>query len=165
MRLLLAVTALSAALGGCRNDYVRVNDMALGRVVIYRNGVAYYERRATLSKDSLTIQVPRDKVNDFLKSLTVRDARTGRTLPVGFPSPGAEYGGLVNMVIDLPPRTATDLIITYITGPARSACKAGPSSTTRPVRTGRRSGSESARARRSPSAMTCGACGRSSARP
>src|SRR6187401_2865368 len=98
MRLLLAVTALSAALGGCRNDYVRVNDMALGRVVIYRNGVAYYERRATLSKDSLTIQVPRDKVNDFLKSLTVRDARTGRTLPVGFPSPGAEYGGLVNMV-------------------------------------------------------------------
>jgi len=115
MRLLLAVTALSAALGGCRNDYVRVNDMALGRVVIYRNGVAYYERRATLSKDSLTIQVPRDKVNDFLKSLTVRDARTGRTLPVGFPSPGAEYGGLVNMVIDLPPRTATDLIITYIT--------------------------------------------------
>ena len=115
MRMLLAVTALSAALGGCRNDYVRVNDMALGRVVIYRNGVAYYERRATLSKDSLTIQVPRDKVNDFLKSLTVRDARTGRTLPVGFPSPGAEYGGLVNMVIDLPPHTATDLIITYIT--------------------------------------------------
>ena len=115
MRLLLAAAALCAALGGCRNDYVRVNDMALGRVVIYRNGVAYYERRATLTKDSLSIQVPRDKVNDFLKSLTVRDARTGRTLPVGFPSPGAEYGGMVNMVIELPRSTATDLIITYIT--------------------------------------------------
>jgi hypothetical protein len=115
MRLLLTAAALAAVLGGCRHDYVRVDDMALGRVVVYRNGVAYYERRATLDKDSLVIRVPRDKVNDFLKSLTVRDAKTGRTLPVGFPSPGAEYGGMVDMVIELPPHTATDLILTYIT--------------------------------------------------
>ncbi|HEY8147250.1 MAG TPA: hypothetical protein VIG06_31440 [Kofleriaceae bacterium] len=115
MRSVLTAAALAAVLGGCRHDYVRVDDMALGRVVVYRNGVAYYERRATLTRDSLSIRVPRDKVNDFLKSLTVRDARTGRTLPVGFPSPGAEYGGLVNMVIDLPRNTSTDLIITYIT--------------------------------------------------
>lgn len=115
MRLVLTAAALAAVLGGCRHDYVRVDDMALGRVVVYRNGVAYYERRATLDKDSLVIRVPRDKVNDFLKSLTVRDARTGRTLPVGFPSPGAEIGGMVNMVIDLPPHAATDLILTYIT--------------------------------------------------
>lgn len=115
MRSVLTAAALAAVLGGCRHDYVRVDDMALGRVVVYRNGVAYYERRATLTRDSLSIRVPRDKVNDFLKSLTVRDARTGRTLPVGFPSPGAEYGGLVSMVIDLPPNTSTDLIITYIT--------------------------------------------------
>ena len=115
MRSVLTAAALAAVLGGCRHDYVRVDDMALGRVVVYRNGVAYYERRATLSRDSLSIRVPRDKVNDFLKSLTVRDARTGRTLPVGFPSPGAEYGGMVSMVIDLPRRAATDLIITYIT--------------------------------------------------
>ena len=115
MRLVLTAAALAAVLGGCRHDYVRVDDMALGRVVVYRNGVAYYERRATLDKESLVIRVPRDKVNDFLKSLTVRDARTGRTLPVGFPSPGAEIGGMVNMVIDLPPHAATDLILTYIT--------------------------------------------------
>jgi hypothetical protein len=117
MRLLLtAAAALAAVLGGCRHDYVRVDDMALGRVVVYRNGVAYYERRATLAGDTLSIRVPRDKVNDFLKSLTVRDARTGRTLPVGFPSPTApDHGGMVNMVIDLPRRSATDLILTYIT--------------------------------------------------
>jgi hypothetical protein len=115
MRSVLTAAALAAVLGGCRHDYVRVDDMALGRVVVYRNGVAYYERRATLSRDSLSIRVPREKVNDFLKSLTVRDARTGRTLPVGFPSPGADYGGMVSMVIDLPRRAATDLIITYIT--------------------------------------------------
>ena len=111
----LPTLALAAWLPACRHDYVRVDDMALGRVVIYRNGVAYYERRATLKRDTLTIRVPRDKVNDFLKSLTVRDARTGKTLPVGFPSPGAEIAGIVNMDIALPPRSPTDLIITYIT--------------------------------------------------
>ena len=115
MRALFAVAALSCALCACSRDYVRVNDMALGRVVVYRNGVAYYERRATLDRDTLHIQVPRDKVNDFLKSLTVRDARTGAPLPVGFPSPGAEVGGMVNMVIELPSGSPTDLSLTYVT--------------------------------------------------
>ncbi|HUS68070.1 MAG TPA: hypothetical protein VMZ28_26235 [Kofleriaceae bacterium] len=115
MRAILASAALAAMLPGCRHNYVKVDDMALGRVVVYRNGVAYYERRATLKGESLAIQVPYDKVNDFLKSLTVRDARTGKPLPVGFPSPAAAAGGMVSMEIDLPRGAPTDLIITYIT--------------------------------------------------
>jgi hypothetical protein len=115
MRALLVVAALSAVLSGCGSNYVRVDDMSLGRVVVYRNGVAYYERRATLKGDSLHIRVPRDKVNDFLKSLTVREASSGKPLPVGFPSPGAEAGGMVDMVISLPAGAPTDLVITYIT--------------------------------------------------
>lgn len=115
MRALVATLGVSAALLGCRHDYVKVDDAALGRVVVYRNGVAYYERRAVLDKDTLRIRVPRDKVNDFLKSLTVRDAKTGKPMPVGFPSPGAESGGMVDMVIELPKGAPSDLVLTYIT--------------------------------------------------
>src|SRR5690349_19255381 len=115
MRAILASAALAAMLPGCRHDYVKVDDMALGRVVVYRNGVAYSERRATLKGESLAIQVPYDKVNDFLKSLTVRDAKTGKPLPVGFPSPAAAAGGMVSMEIELPRGAPTDLMITYIT--------------------------------------------------
>jgi hypothetical protein len=115
MRAILTSAALLAALPACRHDYVKVDDMALGRVVVYRNGVAYYERRATLKGESLSIQVPYDKVNDFLKSLTVRDAKTGKPLPVGFPSPAAASSGMVSMEIQLPRGAPTDLVITYIT--------------------------------------------------
>ena len=45
---------------------------------MYRNGVAYFERTAHVEDDILPLAVPADKVDDFLKSLTVVDARTGR---------------------------------------------------------------------------------------
>ena len=74
MRFKIIELGLLLALASCaKQDYVKT-DATLGKVVVYRNGVAYYERRAVLDKDTLRIRVPRDKVNDFLKSLTVRDA-------------------------------------------------------------------------------------------
>ena len=66
---MLLLVSLVAA---CGPRYAKSN-VALGRVVIYRNGVAYYERRATVSDGELTVRVPRERVDDFLKSLTVVD--------------------------------------------------------------------------------------------
>lgn len=110
--LLVAVTALAHV--GCGQNYVRVDDVALGRVVVYRNGVAYYERRATVTGDELSMMVPRDKVDDFLKSLTVADAKTGESLPVTFDRNGSS-GSVVDMIIRLPKGHSTDLVLTYIT--------------------------------------------------
>ena len=77
MKKSLAGFLLAAAAAGCgpkHASFVKVDDVALGRVVIYRNGVAFYERRATVYGGMLTVSVPRDRVDDFLKSLTVVDA-------------------------------------------------------------------------------------------
>jgi hypothetical protein len=74
---------LVSLLASCGHDtYVKVDDAALGRVVIYRNGVAYYERRASLVGDTLSLTVPADRVDDFQKSLTVADAKTRQPQPV-----------------------------------------------------------------------------------
>ncbi len=108
----LAALAVSAS---CHSDYVKVDDMALGRVVVYRNGVAYFERRARLEGNQLSLSVPREKVDDFLKSLTVRDADSGKPMPVSFPSPGSERGGMIDMTIELPRARSTDVILTYLT--------------------------------------------------
>ncbi len=84
--LLLAATA-----SGCATQattFVDSDDSALGRVVVYRNGIAYYERKAHVVGTHLTLTVPADKVDDFLKSLTVADAVTGDALPVSFPTRG-----------------------------------------------------------------------------
>ena len=122
IKTLALLTGLWGVLPGCgASSYVATDDAALGRVVVYRNGVAYYERRALVDGDTLSVQVPADKVDDFLKSLTVADARTGRALPVSFPGAGTPAGatGNLDMTITLP--TAADgkpvreVVLTYVT--------------------------------------------------
>ncbi len=40
-------------------------------MVLYRNGIGYFERRGEVKGDALVIKVRKDQVNDLLKSLTV----------------------------------------------------------------------------------------------
>jgi hypothetical protein len=98
-----------------RSNYIKVDDVALGRVVIYRNGVAYYERRATVEGGALTVSVPRDRVDDFLKSLTVVDAITQKPLPVSIPREQAEDGDYLIMKLQLPTKEKADVVLTYVT--------------------------------------------------
>ncbi len=108
--------ALVSGVGACGGyaSYVE-SDTALGRVVVYRNGIAYYERRATVQGDALALEVPRDKVNDFLKSLNVTDAETGEALPISYPTRGATRGSTVEMRVKLPPGASRQVVLTYIT--------------------------------------------------
>ena len=55
MKKRLATILLTSALAACgpkHASFVNVDNVALGRVVVYRNGVAFYERRATASMTS-----------------------------------------------------------------------------------------------------------------
>ncbi len=120
MRKSLAGFLLAAALAGCgpkHASFVKVDDVALGRVVIYRNGVAYYERRATVMGGTLTVSVPRDRVDDFLKSLTVVDAISQKPLPVSIPRQQSQDGDGTNLVmkLQLPTKEKADVVLTYVT--------------------------------------------------
>ena len=77
--------SFAAALAGCHPQPTHVDGGVLGRVVVYRNGVAFYERHAVVEDGALTVHVPRDRVDDFLKSLTVVDPVTRKPLAVTIP--------------------------------------------------------------------------------
>jgi hypothetical protein len=84
---------LSALTFGCGSGISQrpvQSDAALGRVIVYRSGVAYFERHALVRDGKLTLNVPAERVDDFLKSLTIRDTKTGRSLPVSFPTVARE---------------------------------------------------------------------------
>lgn len=124
MRRLLPLFLLLTACGPRLTTFVRTDEAALGRVVVYRNGIAYYERQARVVGDTLSLRVPADKVDDFLKSLSVADARTGKALPVAFPSQLPATDGHVDMTVQLPPSgpvapgtqpTARDVVLSYVT--------------------------------------------------
>ena len=117
-RLLLACLApcLLAATGCASTSSFVHSDATLGRVVVYRNGIAYFERTAHIEADSLRLAVPADKVDDFLKSLTVVDARTGEPAPIAYPTTApASEGGLIDMKITLTGPTSHDLRLSYVT--------------------------------------------------
>ena len=119
MRRLFLGAAGLAALGavGCGStttSFVK-SETTLGRVVVYRNGVAYFERTADVQGDSLQLNVPQDKVDDFLKSLTVVDATTGEPAPVSYGAGGSS--GMIDMKVGLGKAGATSrkLRLSYVT--------------------------------------------------
>ena len=81
---LLTLPALSACAG--RTPYPAVSDdgLALDTVVLYRNGVGYFERRGKVEGELLRLRVRKDQVNDLLKSLTIVD-EDGKAVSVSMP--------------------------------------------------------------------------------
>jgi hypothetical protein len=118
MRKLLAAILFASAVTACGphlKTSIKVDQVSLGRVVVYRNGVAFYERRAQVTGGRLSVTVPRDRVDDFLKSLTVVDAITKQPLPVSFPRQEADYGAYLQMTLELPTKEVADVVLTYVT--------------------------------------------------
>ena len=109
-----------AACGARAPRHVAVDKVRLGKVVVYRNGVAFYERRAQVAGGKLTVRVPRERVDDFLKSLTVVDARTQTPLPVAFPRRQADDAPVIDMQLDVGGVVGdrADVVMTYVTDAA-----------------------------------------------
>ncbi|MBK7580841.1 MAG: DUF4139 domain-containing protein [Myxococcales bacterium] len=108
---------LALPVGGCGASLSSrpvKTDAELGRVIVYRSGVAYFERHARVDGDRLVLNVPAERVDDFLKSLTIRDRKTGRSLPVSFPTL-VRTGDRVELAIVLPKDASRDVAITYVT--------------------------------------------------
>jgi hypothetical protein len=62
-----------------------VSELPVTRVVLYQNGVGYFERSGHIEGDVLTLQVRPSQINDLLKSLTVIDAGNGRAVSASLP--------------------------------------------------------------------------------
>src|SRR5271154_1294395 len=82
---LLVVVAL-AACHSARHPYATTGGaLQLSKVVLYRNGVGYFERAGHVDGDTLIIRVRKDQVNDLLKSLTVVEKSGGRAVSISMP--------------------------------------------------------------------------------
>ncbi|HUU00363.1 MAG TPA: DUF4139 domain-containing protein [Myxococcota bacterium] len=55
------------------------------RVVLFQNGVAYFERRGEFTGDELTLKVRPSQIQDILKSITVVDFSGGRANSMALP--------------------------------------------------------------------------------
>lgn len=60
-------------------------DIPIKRVVLYQNGVGYFERQGTVEGDVFSLQIRPSQINDLLKSLTVVDTSEGRAISISLP--------------------------------------------------------------------------------
>ena len=92
---LFAATILAAA-AGCRvgdtytaKDFRTApvqSDLKITRVVLYQNGVGYFERRGRVEGNQLHLRIRPDQVKDVLKSLTIVDFKGGRATTISLPA-------------------------------------------------------------------------------
>lgn len=112
----LAAVLFAITLAGCHHrGGNHVSGGVLGRVVIYRNGVAFYERTAQIVDGRLAVRVPRERVDDFLKSLTVVDQATGQPLSVSIPRTQGGDGTSLTMLLETPYLQRANVLLTYVT--------------------------------------------------
>ena len=83
--LCLALCAVTC-LGGCgRSALVSSDALPLQRVVIYRNGVGYFERRGHVETDDVRFKMRSGEVGDFLATLAVMEQGGSSVKAAAFP--------------------------------------------------------------------------------
>ena len=88
-RLVVGVSSLSllllGELGCATAPPVTAPGLALKKVVIYRNGVGYFERGGRVESDRVEFKVRKDEVGDFLATLAVLERGGSSVRSASFP--------------------------------------------------------------------------------
>jgi hypothetical protein len=113
-RISIVLIVLFAATACTSNRPVTADNSTLGRVIVYRNGIAYFERVATATDKQLHLHVPEAKVDDLLKSLTVSELKSGRRLGVSYPTRAATGDGQVDVAVQLGAEASETVKLTYV---------------------------------------------------
>lgn len=88
--------------------------LPLQRVVLYRSGVAYFERGGG-ARDSVVLRTRREHLSDLLKSLSVRHANNGALLSAHTPLAPSADGPAVAVPLRLGAATG-EIVVSYVTG-------------------------------------------------
>lgn len=86
--LLITSTSLGSCGGSGNHSYGgkgAAAQLPVTRVVLYQNGIGYFERNGKHKGNILTLQIRPSQINDLLKSLTVIDRTKGRAMSVSLP--------------------------------------------------------------------------------
>lgn len=81
----LVFFALLGGTGCAGAPQVGVDGLALRRVVVYRNGVAYFERAGRVTASQVKFRVRGDEVNDFLATMAVMETGGSSVRSASFP--------------------------------------------------------------------------------
>ncbi len=85
LSVLLVVGLLATACHGPKSTVPAAAELPIAKVVLYQNGVGYFEKRGMVDKQVVELRVRPDQINDVLKSLAVLDLSGGAASAVSLP--------------------------------------------------------------------------------
>lgn len=86
LRALVPVFGLCVLAGGCAKPaQVHVDELPVQRVVVYRNGVAYFERAGSVDGEQVRFTLRKENVGDFLATLAILEAGGSTVKAASFP--------------------------------------------------------------------------------
>jgi len=110
----VAVLAIGAGASGCaRHPAVSAEGLALRRVVIYRNGVGYFERAGHIQADRVYFKVKGSEVGDFLATLAVIEKGGSSVRSASFPIKTAQEIGANDCVRTRSIRARLDSVLAH----------------------------------------------------
>lgn len=116
-RSLVLLAPLAASLMGCGGAQRPTDELALRRVVLYRNGLGYFERSGTITRDRMELRFASREIDDVLGTLTVQEAGAAERTVVSASVParrdGEGSGDSVTVELALPDARARELELTY----------------------------------------------------
>ncbi|MGH7293285.1 MAG: DUF4139 domain-containing protein [Polyangiaceae bacterium] len=80
-----AMVVCVLGLGGCSRGPQVQSDLPIKRVVVYRNGVAYFERAGHVDGDDVRFKMRQSEVGDFLATLAVMEQGGSSVRSAAFP--------------------------------------------------------------------------------
>jgi outer membrane protein OmpA-like peptidoglycan-associated protein len=118
-----AAVLLAALSSGCAASVGPSPDLRLRHVILYQNGIGYFERTGVLREERLRLQFREHEIDDVLKSLVVVEEGLGASdkpstvsalLPQAKEKSGSEEkDGTTSLDVVLSPRTARSVSIAY----------------------------------------------------
>jgi len=103
---------VALALLGCTPKRPAATPLRLQRVILYQNGIGYFERRGQVAGDTIHFDLSRHEVDDVLKTLTVIDRLGGGVATVDIPEV-KDKDRVVRVGVKLSQGNAHDVQVNY----------------------------------------------------
>jgi outer membrane protein OmpA-like peptidoglycan-associated protein len=108
----IATMVLAALVASCGGRSTKPSQLALKRVILYQNGIGFFERTGHVGSDRIVLAFARHEVDDVLKTLTVIDQRGASVATVDVP-PIAEDDRTVPIGVRMTGGGVHDILVSY----------------------------------------------------
>jgi len=78
-----------------------MSQLQIRKLTLYKQGIGYFERRGRISGTTLALDIPRENINDTLKSLNIVDHSHGKIFGVDYETPADKETVLKELSIKL----------------------------------------------------------------